>query len=112
MTWFVEMGYDVFAPVYGNAECDFIGMKDGRVKRVQVKCTNYLQKSGKYQVELKSTRSNKTANVIKKFDASLCDYLVVYFEPLDALGLYRADVFDGKTAAHMEPGCDPDILEE
>lgn len=105
---FVGRGFDVYAPAFGNATCDFIVQApDGSLKRVEVKSTSTLLKSGKYQVQLRSVRSNKTKSVVKKFDSSKCDYLVVYIVPERSLVILDAKDFDGRStidvSVHSEP---------
>ncbi len=81
---FIDMEYDVYTPMFGNADCDLIVGKDGKIFRVEVKCTNYCPKdNGRYVVQLKSVRPNRTGNKIVKFDATRCEYLAIYIIDLD-----------------------------
>ena len=103
MATFVGRGFDVFAPVFGNAGCDFIVQHpDGSVKRVQVKSTSKILPSGNYELQLRSVRANKTANVVKKFDSSKCDYLaVVIFEDgyPKHVEILEAHLYEGRSTA-------------
>lgn len=107
MADFVGRGFDVFAPVFGNAGCDFVVQHpDGSVKRVEVKSTSYIRPSGSYTVQLRSIRHNKTQNNIRKFDSSRCDYLVVVmFDDGYPIGLdiLDAKLFEGKSTATVKP---------
>lgn len=79
----VESGFDVFVQFSGKAPFDLVAYRDGKILRVQVKGTASKNRYGIYQVQLKAVRANRTGNTIRYFDASQCDVLAVYVEPLD-----------------------------
>lgn len=81
IAWFVENGYTVSVPLNDNQPYDLIADKNEGLKRVQVKTTQYKEKGTEnYTVLLKSVRSNKTVNKIKKFDANSCELVFILTE--------------------------------
>lgn len=94
-------GYEIFFGWGGKTSCDLVVIKDSNVIRVQVKGTTQKSRYGKWVVQLKSVRSNRTENVIKKFDASLCDLLGVYIEEEDRVVFLEAEALDGMTEKHI-----------
>lgn len=99
---FVRLGYDVYMPTFGNGQCDMIVLKDGSVSRVEVKSTQSRQASGKYAVQLKSVRPNKTANIINNFDGSRSDILAVHVVPTGRVHLLKSMDFDGRAQVTVE----------
>lgn len=86
----------MFLPAFGNAECDILAMKAGAVTRVEVKSTRTMANSGRYRVQLKSVRPNKTANITRAFDAARCDLLAICVVPTGRVHLLEAFKFDGQ----------------
>lgn len=78
-----EYGWYPFTDISGKCPVDIIAWKDGQTKTFQVKATASTARSGKYVVQVGSTRPNRTGNTIHKFTADSCDYLVVYIIPED-----------------------------
>jgi Holliday junction resolvase-like predicted endonuclease len=93
--FFVEHGYDVYMPTFGNAKFDMIVHKDGIVQTVEVKSSNRLTSSGKYQFQLRKVRSNKTANIITNFDSKGIDILALYVIPTGKVMPLVASDFEG-----------------
>ncbi len=80
----IRQGYDIFTQLNGKAPFDLIAHKNGQISRVEVKSTNQRARSKTgWIVELRRIRSNKTKNVIHKFDNTKSDIVSVYIEPLD-----------------------------
>lgn len=94
---FVKLGYDVYMPTFGNGKSDLIVTKEDELKRVEVKCSSYERYPGKYEVQLKSVRHNKTQNTIKPFDASKSDFLAVYLPPVDKVVVVDSKEYDGRS---------------
>lgn len=88
--------YDIFISATGKSECDLISVKDNKINRIQVKGCNSKSRTGSYSVQLRSIRSNKTSNIIKKFDASKSDILAIYIIPLDKIFYFDSLNLDGK----------------
>lgn len=86
----------VFSQISGKAPFDLIAWKDGVTKTISVKSTS-RKKGHSYEVELRSTRHNKTRTVVKKFDSSLCDILAVYIVPLDCVCLLDTSIVHGRS---------------
>jgi len=82
---YIKNGWEVYIQLSGKGSIDLIALKDRTVKRVQVKSTETLAKSGAYIVQLRSIRSNKTQNIIKKLDPLSYDELAVYIVPEDKI---------------------------
>lgn len=82
----IEDGWDIFLPLNGKTEFDIVAYKqDYGLLSVQVKSTNQKAPSGSYIVELKSIRSNKTANTVHCFNNKIQDILAVYVVELDSV---------------------------
>jgi hypothetical protein len=94
--FFVEQGYSVFMPMFGNAPCDLIVTLNNEISRVEVKATGYL-KDKSYVVQLRSMRYNNTQTVSKKFDGSKSDLLAVYIVPEDRVVLFESKELDGRS---------------
>ena len=87
---FILSGYEVYSPVTDNTKYDLIVSKSGKVYTVEVKSTN--RKVGDfYRVQIKKVRSNKTRNVVTRFDNTQVDLLAVYIEPEDVVIVYKAE---------------------
>lgn len=72
-------GYHIFNQISGKAPFDIIVYKDNVLKRISVKSTiRDCNTIGKYPIELKRVRSNKTANTIHKIEEDEFDILAVY----------------------------------
>lgn len=74
---FCSKGYSVSLPLNDNQSYDLV-VDGGTLKRVQVKTTRAKSNSGKFVVQLKSVRSNKTENVIKTFDKGSAELLFIF----------------------------------
>jgi hypothetical protein len=105
---FVEQGFDIYCPIFGNASCDLVVGSGGRVFRVEVKTTAYERYPGKYEVQLKSVRHNTTETHIKKFDASNSDLLAIYIVPLKKVVILESEQYNGRTTVTLE-GTDPAV---
>lgn len=75
---FAVKGFDIFTQSNGKSPFDLVVHKDGKVLRVQVKSCGKLDKKGRFHVQLRSVRHNKTENKIIKFDPNSCDILAIY----------------------------------
>ncbi|AFB83913.1 hypothetical protein F404_gp056 [Vibrio phage pVp-1] len=97
--YFAALGYYVFSDDSGNSPVDFLVMKDGIVKKVQVKSTRGRNKADTgWEVQLKSVRTNKTANKVKHFDNTAQDFLFVYFPEIDKYKLLISSEITQKAA--------------
>jgi hypothetical protein len=95
---FVRRGYDVYMPIFGNADFDMIASKDGILSRVEVKCCSYERYPGKYEVQLKSVRPNRTKNTIKVFDGSRSDLLAIYLPPVNKVVILNSADYNGRNS--------------
>lgn len=95
--YFLYHRYDVFTPFGGKTKSDIVVIKDDIIYRVQVKGTETTKsdKAG-WTVQLRSIRSNRTKNVIHKFDASKSDLIGIYIEPEDRIVILPSKDFHGK----------------
>lgn len=75
--YFASTKYVVSIPLTDNQTYDLLVDDGTGVKTVQVKSSSSM-KNGKFVVQLKCVRSNKTSNCIKKYDSSECNMLFVY----------------------------------
>ena len=77
IAYFCSNGYTVSLPIVDNQDYDLIVDIDGKLNKIQVKTSKSIGRTGKYEVQLKSVRSNKTSNIIKYFDKSKVEYLYI-----------------------------------
>jgi hypothetical protein len=82
---FAVKGYDVFTQTNGKSPFDLVVYKNNKILRVQVKSCQKVSKRGKYKVQLKKVRHNKTQNKITKFDPNSCDVLAIYLFGADKI---------------------------
>jgi RIO-like serine/threonine protein kinase len=72
-------GYHIFNQISGKAPFDIIAYKDNVLKRISIKSTTKDSNTiGKYLIELRRVRSNKTTNSIYKIEDNEFDILAVY----------------------------------
>lgn len=102
VTELVKQGYEVYMPVFGNAEVDMIAAKDGQFLKVEVKTTRKPTKSGRYVAKLQSVRPNKTANILKNFDGQRADILAVVTLPTGRVHLLDAKQYDQRTSVTVD----------
>lgn len=93
---FTKQGYHIFNQVSGKAPFDLVIYKEEELLKVSVKSVLKRNSRGKYEVQLKRVRSNKTENKIYPFDNSECDLLVVYIVDLDKLCIFYANKITAK----------------
>ena len=74
--YFESNDYYVYTNSSGKSEYDLVLSKDNILYAVEVKTTTTMR-NGKAEVQLKAVRSNKNGNVIKNFDNSILDFLVI-----------------------------------
>lgn len=78
---YTKLGFIVSVPLNDNQSYDLVVEQDGFLQRVQVKTTRQIKKDSKfYTVELKRTRSNKTANNCYNFDPDDAERLFILTE--------------------------------
>lgn len=98
---FVSEGYEIFSPLFGNTSIDLIVIKEGKVFRVEVKTTKFA-KGSSYEVQLRSSRPNRTGTTIRKFDGNRCDLLAIYVEPEDRVIVKTAKDLDGRSTISIK----------
>lgn len=74
IAYYTKCGYAVSIPLIDDQPYDLLIEIEGVVSKIQVKTTSIFV-SGSFQVQLKSSRGNKTENIIKKFDTTKVDRL-------------------------------------
>lgn len=99
---FVKQGYDIYMPLFGNADFDLVVAKDKALYRVEVKSSGYEKYPGKYEVQLRSVRHNTTETKTKKFDSSRSDLLAIYIIPTDRVVILNSAEYDGRTSLTIE----------
>ena len=72
------MDYVVSVPLVDNQPYDLVVEIDGILNKVSVKSTRSKSNTGYPTVQVGDIRSNKTTNVVRKFDPSKSDYLYIY----------------------------------
>lgn len=95
--------YYVFMPFSDNGPVDMIALKDNVTYKISVKGTSTQNKSGSWQIELRtvSRRKDNTCK-ITKFDSSTCDILAIYIEPLDKIVLIDTKTIEAKSAISIK----------
>jgi hypothetical protein len=76
IAYFTKMGYTVCIPLTDSQNYDLI-VENGTIQKVQVKTSNYVVKSGGYEVALGTCGGNQSFNTVKKFDPSQVDLLFI-----------------------------------
>lgn len=102
MQHFIDEGYEVFRPLFDNATCDLIVVKDNKTQRVEVKTTTAKTSSGTYEVGLKSTRPRCKGNTVKSFDGHASDLLVCVILPTQRIHIFNSLDMDGKYSKRLE----------
>ncbi len=96
---FISDGYSIFTQFSGKCPYDIIIEKNSELKRVEVKATQTLSRSGKLWVfQLKKVRSNRSNNNITNFDGSLYDFVAFYIEPEDRLLVFKGNEIKEKAS--------------
>ena len=76
--WLVSVGASVAVPVGHSPDWDLVAELDGRLLRVQVKTCTYVRNE-RWEIRLCTRGGNQSWNgVVKRMDASRCDYLFVH----------------------------------
>jgi Holliday junction resolvase-like predicted endonuclease len=101
--WFVEHGYEIYSPLFGNTSNDLVVAQDGTLYRVEIKCSGKKSNFGSYEVQLRSSRPNRTGTVIKKFDGNKSDLLAVYLIHDDKVVILESKLYDGRTSVNLIP---------
>jgi hypothetical protein len=100
----VQEGHEVYLPFNGKTTHDLLINTDKYgLLSVQVKSTQQKSASGGYIVELKSVRSNKTLNAIKKFDSAAQDILAIYIVELDAVIFLKSGSITNVSTLTVQP---------
>ena len=87
---FIKLDFNIYVPLSGKEPYDFIACKENKLIKVQVKSTSCKTKNNSYEIGIKSVRSNRTTNIIKRFKPSQCDILATYIQPLDKICFIKA----------------------
>ena len=82
IAYYASNGYTVSIPLNDTQDYDLIVDKDNKIKRVQVKSTSCITKSGNYQVALKSCGGTK-GNTYKTVIETCVEELFILTEKLD-----------------------------
>lgn len=82
IAYYSSNGYTVSIPLNDTQDYDLIVDKDNNLKRVQVKSTSCITKSGNYQVALKSCGGTK-GNTYKRVIDTCIEEVFILTEKLD-----------------------------
>jgi Holliday junction resolvase-like predicted endonuclease len=99
----IQQGFTVFTSASGKAPFDLIAYRDGRMYRIEVKGTSGASPTpyGSIEVKISTTRSNRTTNTLRRFDASKSDILAVYVHSFDAVCFFPSRLLDGRTYINL-----------
>jgi len=111
MEWLASIGASLYVPVGHSPDCDVVAELDGKLARVQVK-TSTFRRRARWEVRLCTSGGNQSWNgVVKRMDASRCDYLFVHvadgrrwFIPSDRVEGGNAITLGGPKYAEFEVG--------
>ena len=78
-----ELGYDIFVPLSSNGEIDCVGFKDGKLYRVQIKCSDVYKDC--LQVSLKRNTVNFHRNKSKPYEN--VDFFLIF----DGENVFKVD---------------------
>ena len=101
--------FDIFTQSSGKSPFDLIAHKDGKILRVQVKSCGKKDKKGRFNVQLKSVRHNKTENKIIKFDPNSCDLLAIYLFDADKICYFDPKKLPSLNEIKVDPTIDYDL---
>ena len=119
MSCFAELakiGWTIYTDSSGKGLCDCIIMKNDKLLRVQIKtsATRTKYNTG-YAITIGSVRSNKTLNVVHKFDNLKQDILAVYLIDLDKVFFFESSCINNSryfaiTDSFIESYTHPEVL--
>lgn len=89
-----ELGWYPFVDVSGKCSIDLIALRNGEIRRIQVKSCQSSNNGGTWQIQLKSVRPNRTGNVIKFLDITQVDCIAIYLHDIDAVVFVRTSDMD------------------
>jgi hypothetical protein len=73
------------------------------MNRIEVKGTSGASPTpyGSIEVKISTTRSNRTTNTHRRFDASKSDILAIYVHSFDAVCFFPSRLLDGRTYINL-----------
>ena len=80
----IELGYETFFPFNGGGEIDMLAIKDGLIKRIQVKS---ITPTSKNKIELNLTRNSINYKTIKRTPYTQIDWFLIF----DGTNIYKID---------------------
>ena len=111
-----KLGWIVYQDLSGKGPYDCIIFKENRILTVQVKSSSSrTQHNTGWAVGVGSVRSNKTQNVVHKFDNTKQDILAIYLNTIDKVIFFvSSDVNVGRMLAvtdqYLQSYSHPQIL--
>lgn len=108
--WLASKGAAVYTPLFHSPDVDLVAWWEGRFVGVQVKTSTHRAPTGHYGVAICTRGGNQSWNkIVKRFDASRCDYLFVlvgdgrrWFIPADAVEAKTQLTLGGSKYAEFE----------
>jgi hypothetical protein len=90
----VELGFEVFIPLFCHSPLDLIAVKDEKFIKISVKGSS--SKNGESFVAfIRTVRTNKTKTKTNPFDSSSCDVVAVYISQLDTVCFIPSNEING-----------------
>lgn len=83
ITALAERGYSISVPLIDDQPYDLVADDGTRLLKVQVKSTQYKPNGKDYVVQLKHVHHNKTENILRYFDNTLVDLVVIVCDNKD-----------------------------
>lgn len=102
IAWLTRAGAKVSIPLFHSPDYDLIAEFDGRLVRVQVKTSTYVE-NGRFRVQLSTRGGNRSwSGVTKFFEPARCDQLFVLVA--DGRRWYIPSAFVGRRGAILLGG--------
>lgn len=95
--------FHVFSQTSGKAPFDLVTYKNDKLLRINIKSTKTKADSGNYKIEIGSVRSNRTVNVVHKFDKSKSDILAIYIQPEDKIIYFDTQCIESGRCLTIQP---------
>lgn len=80
----VELGFEVFVPLFCHSSIDLIAIKGKKQFKISVKGSS-TKRGETFLTYIRSIRTNNTQTKIVKFSSTHCDILAVYIRQLDVV---------------------------
>lgn len=112
IAYYGSNGYTVSVPLNDTQDYDIVVDMDGKLNKVQVKATTYLDKNGSYQIPLRSISgtTRKPYKTVSETDIDLlfclCGDGTMFSIPASAIENKNVITLRRERSKYSNPGCD------